>query len=224
LIQRLKSLLDRLKWVHVFVIAGAGAAFFYYMQDNSDIESKEQGITGEKGNIAQLEHKIQEAKEFERQFDEKKKKYAELVKQLQDLKEALPRAFFLPDLLSDVLREAKQLELEVTRVQPDQKEEIGDLYNTLGFTIEVRGSFVQIFILLDRLAHMQRLLNVENFTLLKDSTRPTVTLGGAEGAFAGTSLSGGRLGYVGLGSVMRILTYRYRGGAAAPSPAPGGKK
>src|SRR4051794_39025189 len=97
---RFKSMLERLKWMHVLLIVGAGAAVFFFMQDNSEIDQKEQGIQSEQGNIAGLERKIQEAKEFERQFEEKKKRYADLVKQLQNLKEALPRQFFLPDLLS----------------------------------------------------------------------------------------------------------------------------
>jgi Tfp pilus assembly protein PilO len=226
MISRLKSILDRLKWVHVIFIVGAGAAGFYFMQDNSEIEAKETGIQTEQQNIASLERKIQEAKEFERQFEEKKRRYADLVKQLQNLKEALPRQFFLPDLLSDLLREAKQLEIEITRVMPDAKEDQGELYNTLGFQIESKGTFLQFFIFLDRMAHMQRLINVENFRIERDPTHALVALGGLEGAFAGTKLTGGRSLYVGIQANIRVLTYRYRGTVSAPAPEPpkGGKK
>lgn len=225
MLSRIKALLERLKWSHVLFIVGAGAAAFYFMQDNSDIEDRERGIQAEQGTIASLERKIQEAKEFEKQFEEKKRRYAELVKQLQNLKEALPRQFFLPDLLSDLLREAKQLEIEITKVVPDAKEEQGELYNTLGFQIESKGTFVQFFIFLDRMAHMQRLINVENFTITKDPAHASVTLGGMEGAFAGTKLSGGRSLYVGISGNVRVLTYRYRGsGGSAPAPASAGGK
>jgi len=227
MVQRIKALLEKLKWSHVFLVIGAGAAAFYFMQDNSDIDQHEQGIQSEQANIASIERKIQEAKEFERQFEEKKKRYADLVKQLQSLKEALPRQFYLPDLLSDLLREAKQLEIEILRVTPDAKEEQGELYNTLGFQLESKGTFVQFFIFLDRMAHMQRLINVDNFAIAKDGSHPSVVLGGTDGAFADSKLSGGRQVYVGITANMRLLTYRYRGNAGAappPSPAPGGKK
>ena len=211
MLSRLKGLLERLKWSHVAILVGGGAALFYFMQDTSEVEAKEQSIQTEEASISSLEKKIQEAKEFERQFEEKKKRYADLVKSLQNLKEALPRQFFLPDLLSDLLREAKQLEIEITVIRPDAKEEQGELYNSLGFSIEARGTFLQFFIFLDRMANMSRLINVEYFTINKDSRRMAVTLGGEEGAFAGSRLAGGRGVYPGIIGNIRVLTYRYRG-------------
>jgi Tfp pilus assembly protein PilO len=228
IVQRIKAILEKLKWNHVILIVGAGAAYFYFMLDNSDVEMKEQGVQTENTTIASLERKIQEAKEFEKQFEEKKRRYSELVKSLQSLKEALPRQFFLPDLLTDILREAKQLEIEITKIAPDAREDQGELYNTLGFAIDARGTFQQFFIFLDRLAHMARLINVENFSIARDTRRPAMMLGGEEGAFAGTKLTGGRDIYPGIMGSLRVLTYRYRGGvgqgAPAPAPAGGGKK
>jgi Tfp pilus assembly protein PilO len=222
-IQRLKNLLERLKWGHVLLIIGVGSAAFYFMQDNSEIDQREQGIQTENASISSLERKIKEAQDFERQFEEKKRRYSELVKSLQNLKEALPRQFFLPDLLSDLLREAKALEIEITKISPDQKEEQGELYNTLGFDIEAKGSFLQFFIFLDRMAHMSRLINVENFKVDKDASHPTVTLGGQEGSFAGTNLSGGRTIYTGISGNVRVLTYRYRGSPGSAPPPKAGK-
>lgn len=215
MLSRLKGLLERLKWSHVIILVGGGAAFFYFMQDTSEVEAKEQSIQTEEASISGFEKKIQEAKEFERQFEEKKKRYADLVKSLQNLKEALPRQFFLPDLLSDLLREAKQLEIEITVIRPDAKEEQGELYNSLGFSIEARGTFLQFFIFLDRMANMSRLINVEYFTINRDSRRMAVTLGGEEGAFAGSRLAGGRGVYPGIVGNIRVLTYRYRGSGSS---------
>jgi Tfp pilus assembly protein PilO len=222
---RLKGLLEKLKWSHVVLLVGAGAAYFYFMQDNSELEQREQAIQVESQNVASSERKIQEAREFERQFEEKKKRYSELVKSLQNLKEALPRQIFLPDLLSDLYREAKQLEIEITSIRPDQKEEQGALYNSLGINLEVKGAFIQLFIFLDRMAHMSRLVNVDAFAIQLDGRKQLVTLGGEEGAFAGTKLGGGRATYPGIATTIRVLTYRYKGGAGgspqAPEPAAG---
>jgi hypothetical protein len=75
------------------------------------------------------------------------------------------------------------------------------------------------------MAHMSRLINVENFRVDKDTGHPSVTLGGQEGSFAGTNLTGGRTIYTGISSNVRVLTYRYRGspGAAPPPPPKGGR-
>lgn len=224
MLQRLKGLLDKLQWSHVILIVGGGAAFFYFMQDTADLEAKEAGVQAEITQIATLEKKIEEAKEFERQFEEKKKRYADLVKSLQNLKEALPRQFFLPDLLSDILREAKQLELEVTTIRPDPKETQGELYNTLGIGLSARGTFLQYFIFIDRLAHMSRLINVESFSVGLDARRPSMTLGGEGGEFANSGMAGGAVTFPGIMGNIRINAYRYRGGAAASgTPAAGGK-
>ncbi|MGZ3704194.1 MAG: type 4a pilus biogenesis protein PilO, partial [Bdellovibrionota bacterium] len=113
-------------------------------------------------------------------------------------------------------------------IRPDQKEDPGELYNSLGFNIEAKGTFVQFFIFLDRMAHMSRLINVESFNIQKDAAHAQVTLGGQEGSFAGTNLTGGRGVYTGISGSIRVLTYRYRGAPGSPSappgPAPGGKK
>jgi Tfp pilus assembly protein PilO len=219
MVQKFKDLLTRMKWAHAIIAIGLGTAYFFFTQDNSDLESREESIHAEQATIASLEKKIKEAKEFERQFEEKKKRYADLVKSLQNLKEALPRQFFLPDLLSDLLREAKQLEMEITLIKPDAEEKQGELYNSLGFNIEAKGTFLQFFIFLDRMAHMQRLVHVENFNLSRDRAREAVTLGGEEGAFAATKLTGGRSVYPGISATLRVVTYRYRGSTGPATTA-----
>lgn len=219
---RLKELLHKLKWSTVVLIIGAGAAAFYFTLDQSEIETREQGIELSKNEISNLQRKIQEAVEFEKQFEEKKRRYAELVKELQKLQGALPRQFFLPDLLSDLITEAKQLEVEITSIRPADREIPGELYNSLEFKIEAKGTFLQFFIFLDRMANMKRLVNVKDFSLVIDAGRKSVTLGGEEGAFAGTKLTGGRTVYPGVTGRLTVVTYRYRGSVGMPEPARAG--
>ncbi|MGZ3694108.1 MAG: type 4a pilus biogenesis protein PilO, partial [Bdellovibrionota bacterium] len=184
---------------------------------------REQSVVIAKCEIGNLEKKINEAKEFERQYDEKKRKFSELTGEVQRQQGALPRQFFLPDLLSELLKEAKQLEIEVTMIRSDEKEQTQELYNSLGFSIEARGTFLQFFIFLDRLAHMKRLLTLDMLSVEKDSERPIVTLGGEEGAFANSRLTGGRATYPGIRGTIRVLTYRYRVPTAPTGPVKAGK-
>lgn len=208
--ERLKALLERLQWTQVALVVAVAAAFFYFTHDSSELESKEQSLGITQAEIAGLEKKINEAKEFERRYEEKKRKFAEMTSEVQRQQGALPRQFFLPDLLSELLKEAKQLELEVTMIRSDERETVDQLYNSLGFSIEIRGTFLQFFIFMDRLAHLKRLLTLESMSIEKDSSRSVMTLGGEEGAFANSRLSGGRSTYPGIRGTLRVITYRYK--------------
>lgn len=221
---RLRELLSKLTWPMVAIIVGAGAAFFYFMIDQSEVEARQQNISLISTEIQGQKKKIQEAVEFEKQFEEKKRRYVDLVKELQRLQGALPRQFFLPDLLSELITEAKRLEVEIVSIRPAEKETVGDLYNSLDFKIEARGTFLQFFIFLDRLASLKRLVGVKDFSLVRDDSRPTVTLGGDEGAFASAKLQGGRMVYPGVTGRFTIVTHRYRGAPAPDATATGVRK
>jgi Tfp pilus assembly protein PilO len=211
MVDKIKEILEKLKWSYVVAIIVAGGAFFTWSLDRTEIEMREQSIVDTDNEIRNLEKKIQDAKEFEKQYEEKRKRFKQLSDELQKLQGALPRQFFLPDLLSDLLREAKQLEIEITSIKPDAKEEQKELYNSLGFSINARGTFLQFFIFLDRMANLKRLVSVDKFEVLKDPERSLVTLGGEEGVFSGTKLGGGRASYPGIRATLRVITYRYKG-------------
>ncbi|NUM88016.1 MAG: type 4a pilus biogenesis protein PilO [Bdellovibrionales bacterium] len=213
MLQKLIPALQKLTWNTAAVIVVLYAVYCYFTLDTAQIENLTNGIAGQEKEIVKLKEKVQEAKNFEKEFEGRKKRYQEKVKQLQTLQGALPKQFYLPDLLSDLLREAKQLELEIVQIQPDAKEAAQDLYATLGFNIELRGTFVQMFIFLDRMAHMKRLVDVVSFGVSKDTSRATVTLGGEDGAFASSKMGGGKLAYPGIRSSLRVVTYRYKGSA-----------
>lgn len=210
MLDKFKNFMDKISWQHVAGIVVASAVLFYFMLDTAPLQTRKEAIVANTQTLTNLEKKLDEAKAFEREFDQKKKKYAELVKELQAMQGALPKQFFLPDLLSDILREAKQLELEITSITPDAKESTEELYSSLGFNIEARGTFLQFFIFLDRLAAMKRLVAVSSIRLFREAERPAVTLGGDEGAFAGSKMSGGRQVYPGVRATIRVITYRYK--------------
>ncbi len=230
--QRILDFLKNLSWRNALIICALGAAYFYFTLDTSVVDDLQNNIQMLNAEATTLAKKVKEAKEFEVQFEDRKKKYVERVKELQAKQGALPKQFFLPDLLSDLLKEAKQLELEIISIQPDAKEETKNLYSSWGFNLEFRGTFVQNFIFLDRLAHMKRLADVKMFTFSRDTSRQSVTLGGEDGAFAETKMGGGQSAYPGIASTIRVLTYRYRTTAeidkdkkpqGAPAKAPRGK-
>ena len=211
MVEKLKVLSDKLQWLHVFLLVGAASAFFYFMFDRSELDAKRQSVVVAQNEINTLDRKVQEAREFEKQVDVKRKRLTTMTKDLVAMQSSLPRQFFLPDLINEILKETKQLEVEVLSITPDQKEEARDLYNSLGFNLEIKATFIQLFILMDRIAHVKKVMNLFSFTLSLDSGRKTVVLGGDEGAFAGSKLTGGALVHTGMVSTLRVISFRYKG-------------
>ncbi len=226
--ERLRELLEKLSWLHVALGVGLAVAFGYFTLDPSAVTEREMTLAQAKAEVGTTERKINEAKQFQEQYAEKRKQYVALVDELTKVQGALPKQFFLPDLLSDLLREAKQLEIEITAITPDASEEPGELYNSLGFNIDAKGTFLQFFLFLDRLANMKRFVSIHRFSLQKDGERPAVALAGADGPFGLSKLEGGRDVYPGITANFRVITYRYRTppspeAAASATAAKGGK-
>lgn len=224
---KVKELLERLTWTYTILGIVAGAGYFYFQLDQTELDTLDAAIIEGQKQITTTQQKIAEAKEFERQFDEKKRKYADLVKELQKIQGALPKQILLYDLLSELLREAKKLEINVSSIVPDASESPGkdDLFSQLGFDIAWSGTFVQFFILLDRLSNLNRLVSVDSFDITP-KIEEKVTLGGEKGMFATTNLTGGRTLYNKVSGKVRVITYRYKekGGAPAAAPVPQKKK
>lgn len=224
MVEKILNFIKTLTWRKALLVVIAGGAYFFLMLDTTpadDVENNIQTLTNEVGN---LRAKVKEARDFEQQYEDRKKRFVDRVKALQAKQGTLPKQFFLPDLLSDLLKEAKQLEIEIVSIQPDTKEEQQELYSSLGFNLELRGTFVQVFIFLDRMAHMKRIADVRNFSVALDPERGSVTLGGEEGAFASSKLGGGKAVYPGVTGKIRVVTYRYRGPEEKAPPGAEAKK
>ena len=237
---KLLAILSKLTWPIVVVAIAGGAAFFHFTLDRSALEQKVGEIESTQVEIASLQKRLAEAKKFEQEYEIKKKQIAELNRQLLALQGALPTTINVPELLQDLVKEAKNLEFEVTAISPEAKEESQELYSTLGVNIEFKGIFHQLLVYLDRLAALKRVVNVTNIILARDSNRPDVKLGGVDGLLAELDLGGGLQAFPGIEGKIKLVTYRYKpeapasqapatsqapAAAGAPAtPAPGGSK
>lgn len=218
---QLKQYLEKLKWSHVLIAIVAIGAYAYFMLDQSEIEMRTQGIELGENEINNYQRKIEEAKAFELEFEERKKKYAELVRDLQKQQGALPKQFFMADLLQDFLKEADKVKLQIDSLRADASPDLKELYNSLGFTMEAKGSFLQLLVFLDQLANrMKRLVSVESISIQQEGDK-SVTLGGQSGAFAMTGMTGGENVVPLLKATIRLVTYSYRGDGAGAGSAPG---
>jgi Tfp pilus assembly protein PilO len=226
-VNRIKELLGKITWPLTIVIVVGYVAFVYFTLDHAEVQTRTENINSVNEQIENHKAEMKRLEQFEKEFDDKKRKFNELVNELQRMQAALPRQFFIPDLVADLYSEADKVKLEIQRIDVAKDETVKPLYNELAFDIRFRATFLQSFVFLDRLANMKRLVNVGSITLKRPggSNRGNVSLGGTVGAFAETGMAGGTSLYPAIEGEIRVVTYRYKGGASAPvsgGPAAGG--
>lgn len=205
---KLKEILEQIKYVHVFAVIIAYAGYSYYFQDMTEIQSKQAHGEELLREIETVKNKIEQAKAFEKQIEEKRAQLADLDAQLRSKKAELPKTFNVPELLNDIFAEAQQVGLEVQSVAPDSKETKMDLYASMRIEVASKGTFLQIFIFLDRLSKLKRLVGVTNVVLGSGSATDRTTLKGTTGALSGKRLSGGEKTFRTVTGKITLLAYR----------------
>lgn len=206
--EKLKEALGKIKWAHVLAFLVVYALYGAYSQDMSDIETEEAHVKQLRQQIENTKRKIAEAKEFEKQIEVKKAALAELDSQLRSKKAELPKNFNVPELLSDIFTEAQQVGLEVENVTPDQNETKAELYASMKIEVKTRGTFLQLFIFLDRLAKLKRLVGVNSVALNVAGPSDRITLKGTTVALSGKKLTGGDKTFRQVNGSISLLAYR----------------
>lgn len=206
--EKLKEYIGMLKWVHVLGLIVLYAFYSFYFQDMTEIEDRESRVQGQRTEIESMKRKIAEAKEFEKQIVEKKEGLANLEAQLRSKKAELPKSFNVPELLSDIFTEAQQVGLEVENVVPDQNEVKYELYASMKIEIRTKGTFLQLFIFLDRLSKLKRLVGVTNVQFNAGGTNDRITLKGTTVALSGKKLTGGDKTFRQVSGTITLLAYR----------------
>lgn len=201
-----------LKWVYLIVVVIAYAAYAYLNQDLSEIEAREEKIQQTTQKIKNLNKKVEEAKAFEKEVEKKRLDIAELEKQLLSKKAELPKVFNVQELLSDLFSEAEQVGVEIKNITPGASETTGPnaLYAALRTDIEVVGTFVQIFIFLDRLSKLKRLVGVPSFDLTPSGNGLISFKGTTVGQTAGRKLSGGEKKFRAISGKIEINAFRIK--------------
>ena len=206
--EKVKEFLEKVKWSHVLAFLVLYTLYGAYTQDRAEIESEEGHVTQLRAQIETTKRKITDAKEFEKQIEVKKAALAELDTQLRSKKAELPKTFNVPELLSDIFAEAQQVGLEVDNVVPDQGEAKAELYASMKIEVKARGTFLQLFIFLDRLSKLKRLVGVNSVGLNVAGPGDRVTLKGTTVALSGKRLTGGDKTFRQVNGSISLLAYR----------------
>ncbi len=132
-----------------------------------------------------------------KKFDSLEKKSGELQSQIQQGKEAAKKAELLAIQIEQIRKEleivktiipedpetgkllrvfqnlARDLNLTFTTISP-KKITPGDLYNQQAYDIEVRGGYHQLAQFFDKLAHLRRVVNIDNLSIKASTAKDAV--------------------------------------------------
>ena len=204
--EKLFDALRKFQWIHALLIAGAYGGYTFYFQDTSEVDQRKTQLRVVKNNIKNTNVQIQQAEKFEIEYENKKRDLATLEEKLRKKRTELPRTFDIPGLLTILFNEAEQIGLEIIRVVPDANEKKTELFASLKIEIDSRGTFLQIFIFLDRLSKLKKLVGVTR--VLMNTGSGTISLKGTTGALSRKTLTGGDKAYTAVTAKIILLAYR----------------
>jgi len=204
---KVNEILEQITWVHVVAAVALYAFYCFYFQDTSPLEARENRLQGTQSQVKIIERKIDEAIRFEKEYEQKKAELAQLETEMRKKRAELPKAFNVPELLNDLFREAQQVGLEVVNVAPANAESRKELFASLQIDLNAKGTFLQMFIFLDRLSKLKRLVGVTTVELTTQSSE-RISLKGVAAAFSGKRLTGAEKTYQAISAKIVLLAYR----------------
>ncbi len=205
---QLKEALAKLTWSTSILIIACWGGYSFYFQDRSEVEIRENSVASTQATIQKLKNKIIESEQFEKQYEKKKAELADLETKLRSKRAELPKTFNVPEMLNDLLFEAKQVGLEVKKITPAAAETKKELYSELSIDINTKGTFLQLFIFLDRLSKLKRLIGVTTVKVNSGGATEEITLKGTTGAMSSARLFGGEKSYKAINGTIRLLAFR----------------
>ena len=176
--------MDQLKkipfWMFFFLFAlyTGYQVFEFEMTDSGEVAKNNVRVNQEKQEIAGLKAKLVEGEKFTKTLDVKKDDIRSQVKRLAEYQGVLADSLDVPELIKVLITETKRIQLKVDRNEPGRKGP-KENYIEQEFKMMVRGTYVQMVLLAQRISQLQRILRIEsfNFKPVKNAAgRPTGAL------------------------------------------------
>lgn len=154
------------RYAGVALLVGALVAGFYYLiyqPQRDSLQHREHELRTALAQAADKENVAQNLKTYEERL-------ANLQRDLDRAKALLPDSDNVPELLAQLGNAAHETGLEIVKFQP-QGETIKDFYAVINFSIQVRGSYNEIAMFIDRIGKLDRIVNVTDLTMKNPKTQ-----------------------------------------------------
>lgn len=212
--EALAEVLSKIPWMPLFVLYAAYSGYSHWQfltSEDSMFHMRTTQLQVLHKDVKQTEAKIEEGKKFYAGLDKKREEIRAMTVQLDQMKATLSEELDTPSFMAMVIAEAKKVGLKVVGMKPGELRET-EYYDEQTFELEFNGVFVQLFVFLERLASVEKIIRVDDYQI--------------------KSVGSSSAPYVDLSGIIKLKTYRYKGskadeiaksGGSAPAPT-GGKK
>ena len=188
-------------WQRMAAIAGVSLLIigvFYLVV----IKGKDKQIDQLQENLAKIRKEVEDNKVHARKFSKLKERIAKLDMELKEASRQLPSDKEIPELLEQISNIGTQFGLEFVKFKPNP-EIIKDFYSEVPVSITVIGKFHNILMFFDEIAHLPRIVTLNNIDMKTGSKKTGIT---------------------NLETKCEAVTYRYIEDAERKKKAKGGKK
>jgi Tfp pilus assembly protein PilO len=190
---QLKDILSKIPAVALLAAYALYLGYDYYEfthDASSPLIQKQSQVDDAKKQSLDMQDKIKKAKEFYANLETRRGELRALALQLNELKATLSESLDLGVFIGTVVKEADKVGLQVQGIKPSELKE-SEYYTEQSFDMGFHGFYVQLLVLLDHLAGLERIIRVDKFTI-RSSSPATAQ-------------------YVDLEGTLQLKTYRYKG-------------
>ena len=173
LLRRIEKIPQIYKAIATLVLVAATVAALVYFVMMPQLEAKAK-LDKE---YSELQIQLNNLRELKKNMEKHRKEYAQMQELLQDILKQLPETKDIPNLLRNVTSVGEETRLKIKYFEPkDLKNK--EFYSELPFEIKFSGPFHSVAYFFDGVRRMERIVNVENFTLEAKGTPKDVFLEG----------------------------------------------
>jgi type IV pilus assembly protein PilO len=123
----------------------------------------------------ELQSQIQQGKEAQKKAEVLALQIEQIKKELEIVKTIIPEDPETGKLLRVFQNLARDLNLTFTTISP-KAITTGELYNQQAYDIEIKGGYHQLAQFFDKLAHLRRVVNIENLSIKASSSKDATIL------------------------------------------------
>jgi len=201
--EQLKDILSKIPMVALLAAYALYLGYDYYEFTHdpaSPLIQKQAQVDDAKKQSVDALDKIKKAQEFYASLEVRRSDLRSLAVQLNGLKATLSESLDFGSFIETVVKEANKVGLSVQGIKPSEAKE-SEFYTEQAFDMSFHGFYVQLVVLLDHLANLERIIRVDKFTV-KASSPATAQ-------------------YVDLEGTLQLKSYRYKGTKADDVGKPG---
>lgn len=137
-----------------------------YEEQNAELLALQDRIPALQNNIKREEQKKSRTKEFLKDVDEAKGRIEAVASEVEKLQRQLPAEVSDPENLGLIKNIAEQMNIKNVILAPGEEENKG-FYLIKNYNFKGTGTFLQFLIFFEKIAENERLLNINEFELIK---------------------------------------------------------